>query len=195
LRRRVDAAFLQDRPHRAAPDPVPNVLERALDPRVAPSRILRRHPDHQLRDLRVRAGSTGTALLAPVVLLRHELPIPLQDRVRGAQRRELRQAAPAELLAKLPETPAPGDRQPNRPGAQSLPERLVLLQQVVDRRLLPAPDPDPYPRREELEWQRQLPLHPFPPRVMIGLVRSSISFWKLLFDAGYQRVIARDSSV
>jgi hypothetical protein len=51
LRDRRQARRLQDPPNGRAPHAMANVRERTLDPRVAPRRILRRHPHHELTNL------------------------------------------------------------------------------------------------------------------------------------------------
>src|SRR6266487_6234776 len=62
LRRRLDPRLLQNRPDRARGqlDPKPDQL--ALDPPVAPARVLPREPHHELTDLRSSRWPARTAM-------------------------------------------------------------------------------------------------------------------------------------
>jgi hypothetical protein len=55
----------------------------ALDPAVAPARILPRHPLHQCGDNRVDRRAAGLARVGP--LLAHQAAVPAQDRARSDQ--------------------------------------------------------------------------------------------------------------
>ena len=75
------------------------VGKRTLDPRVAPLRILARHPHHEVSDLSERRGAASTSSRAAVVLLGDQPPVPAKNRVRSDDAGHLHQRAPAKLLA------------------------------------------------------------------------------------------------
>ena len=62
-------------------DRVAEVRERAADPRVAPPRIVDRHPDHELGDVLSGHWSTSTPAGAAIVFLGDQSPVPTQDRI------------------------------------------------------------------------------------------------------------------
>src|SRR5918992_4138718 len=59
LTARRNALFPQDLRDRRAANSMAKVLERTLDPRVAPARIVVRHPNRETTDLRLHARSPG----------------------------------------------------------------------------------------------------------------------------------------
>jgi hypothetical protein len=88
---------------RRATNPMTDVLESTLDPRVAPPGILFRHPHHEAADFCQHLMAAGPL---PCVrpFPRDELSMPSQNRVRGDDRGDLAQDAPSEPVAQ--------DRQP-----------------------------------------------------------------------------------
>jgi len=74
-------------------------LEPAPDARVAPGRALLCHADDQRNEIRLCAWATRAARLRAIVFLRHQCPIPPQDRVRCDDTRDGRKPAAAENLA------------------------------------------------------------------------------------------------
>src|SRR5262249_8593543 len=63
------AVVLEDSLDRVAGDFVAEALQRTTDSRVAPSRVLVRHADHEGGDLRLDAGRPGTRLFEPAYFL------------------------------------------------------------------------------------------------------------------------------
>jgi hypothetical protein len=93
-RRRTDARGVQDLPHRGRRDRVPQPRQLALDPPVAPGRVLPRHLDNQRLD---RGPSRRSPRLAPtgvVPLAGDEATVPAKDRGR-CDREDLRPPAAA----------------------------------------------------------------------------------------------------
>jgi hypothetical protein len=90
----IDARSVQDLPHRGRGDDVPEPRQLALDPPVAPGRVLPRHPDDQRPD-RGPGGRPSWPTPAGVVpLAGDKVPVPAQDRGRvtgktSAHRRRL----------------------------------------------------------------------------------------------------------
>src|ERR1700676_3323537 len=96
---RLDAMVLEDHLDSIAGDVVTETREPTADARVAPSRVLRRHADHQRGEIRLGARATTASRLRAIVFLGHERPIPAQDGVRCDDTRDARQSAPAKNLA------------------------------------------------------------------------------------------------
>src|SRR4030095_5656066 len=64
------------------------VLQRTLDPRVAPRGILRRHPNHQYAEVSLQSGTPGTdARISP--LAGHQLTMPSKNGVGRHDARDL----------------------------------------------------------------------------------------------------------
>jgi hypothetical protein len=82
-RRRWDPAVLEDPADGRSADSVAELEQLALDPAVAPSRILPRHPLHQRSDDVVDRRASGSVRVGP--LLAHQAAVPAQDRARGDQ--------------------------------------------------------------------------------------------------------------
>ena len=79
------------------------ILQRALNPCVAPRRILRRHPDDQRSKVRLQTrGTAAPTTISP--LPRHELAMPAEDGVRRHECADLRKHAATKPLSKLRET-------------------------------------------------------------------------------------------
>ena len=154
LGRRVDSVVVQDPLHRGPGDSVAEVRERAADPRVAPPRIVDRHPDHELGDVLSGHWSTSTSAGAAIVFRGDQSPVPTQDRVRGDDARDLRQDPPAEFVAAHSESTALGVRQAKRPRAQVFPEDPILLPEIVDQIVLVTVHPASEREDEELQRRR-----------------------------------------
>src|SRR4051794_32470977 len=100
----LDSLVLQDRPHRARRklDTEPDQL--ALDPPVAPTRILARKPRHQLPDLHPGRRPAGAPVRIPPAAC-HQLAVPAQQRPRRHKRRSpprLPRQHPAERRQQRP---------------------------------------------------------------------------------------------
>jgi hypothetical protein len=83
---------------------VAEVIEGALDSRVATTRILLRHANDERSKRRLGARPSRSAAAA-VVLLRDELPVPTQERVRAHDGGDLHQRAPTDHVAQPREAP------------------------------------------------------------------------------------------
>jgi hypothetical protein len=98
------AVRLQDPGNRRSADAVSEVLQRPLNPRIAPRRIPRRHAHDQLADLRERA-STARRWVRVRPLPRNELPVPAQQRIGGDDRSDLAQPPTAQPVRPNSEPP------------------------------------------------------------------------------------------
>ena len=152
--RRVDSVVVQDPLHRGPGDSVAEVRERAADPRVAPPRIVDRHPDHELGDVLSGHWSTSTSAGAAIVFLGDQSPVPTQDRIRGDDARALRQDPPAEFVTAHSESTTLGVRQAKRPRAQVFSEDPILLPEIVDQIVLVTVHPASEREDEELQRRR-----------------------------------------
>ena len=148
---RVDPVVLQDPLHRVPGDLVTEVGQRTLDPRVAPLRILARHPHHEVSDLSERHRAASPSSRTAVVLLGDQPPVPAEDRVRGDDTGHLHQCAPAKLLAAHRESTALGVCEPKRSGTKLLAEDAILLSEIVDQIFLVAIHPASNGEYEELQ--------------------------------------------
>ena len=144
----------QDPRHRGPGDSVAEVRERAADPRVAPPRIVDRHPDHELGDVLSGHWSTSTSAGAAIVFLGDQSPVPTQDRIRGDDARDLRQDPPAEFVTAHSESTTLGVRQAKRPRAQVFSEDPILLPEIVDQIVLVTVHPASEREDEELQRRR-----------------------------------------
>jgi hypothetical protein len=138
--RRQDPIVSQHLGDRASRDMVVEVLQRALDPAVAPAWILCRHPHNERRDL-LHEPRTPWAPALECPLLSDQPPVPSQNRVGRHDRCHLLQHPATESLAPRRQPPALGVSQPNSPASQLLLENAILLHQIVDHLLLAAVDP------------------------------------------------------
>ena len=151
LRSRVDPVVVQDPLHRVPGDVVAEVRERAAEARVAPPRILDRHPHHELSDLSSRRRPASTSAGAAVVLLGDQAPGPAKNRVRCGDACDLTQDPASQFLASHGESTALGIGQSKRSTAQLLPEDPILLPEIVDQILLVAVHPTSDGEHEELQ--------------------------------------------
>ena len=76
---------------------MPDILQRALDPGVAPGGILFGHPDHETLDLLEHAPTTWPSHVRP--LPRDQLSVPPENRVGCDDRRDLTEAATAQPVS------------------------------------------------------------------------------------------------
>jgi hypothetical protein len=108
-----------------------HVLQRTLDPRVSPSRVVRCHADDQAPDLVSNARSPGTV---PGVrpLVGEQLPVPSENRVRRHERRDLLQHAASQALPQHPETSALIVVESELPGAQLRLQHAILFAKERD---------------------------------------------------------------
>jgi hypothetical protein len=77
---RVHTGALEDRPYGAGPDAVSEATQLAVDAAVAPSRVLPGQPQHQIPDLRRRAGAAAAVWIGPVAP--NQVAMPAQQRGR-----------------------------------------------------------------------------------------------------------------
>ena len=134
LRRRPDPLRLEDSGDRRSSDLMPHVLQCASDPRVAPGGILLRHPHHEPADFGENARTTAPPLrIHPLV--RDQLPMPSENRIRRDDRGDLAQQPPAQALSR-PGQPAPVlIGQPHPSSAQLRAEDPIFFNQIRHRRL------------------------------------------------------------
>src|SRR5215467_10694361 len=145
---------LEDRLDRVAGDFVAEALQRAADSRVAPSRVLVRHADHEGGDLRLGAGATGDSLPRAGVFRGDEPAIPTEDRVRGDDARDVPKATPTERLSLHRQAAPLVVSEPETTATALRAQDAVLLAQVVDDRLLLTVDPAREQKEEEGERGR-----------------------------------------
>ena len=142
---------VQDPLHRVPGDVVAEVGECAADPRVAPRRILPRHPydefGHRPGCHRPSPTPAGTA----IVLLGDQPPVPAENRVRRDDACHLTQDPPAEFLASHRESTALGVGQAKRSRTKMLPEDAILLPEIVDAIFLVAIHPASQGQHEEVQ--------------------------------------------
>ena len=147
---RVDPVVVQDPLHRVPGDLEAEVRERAADTRVAPPRILDRHPHDECGDLPWGHWPTAIAAGTAIVFLGDQSPVPVKNRVRRDDAGHLRQDPPAEFLASHGESTALGIGQSKRSIAQLLPEDTILLPKIIDQIVLMAVHPASEGEYEEL---------------------------------------------
>jgi hypothetical protein len=103
--RSATALLLENRGDRRPCHAMTEVLQRALDARVAPGRVLGRHPHDEAANLRKRVGPPGAApAMRPFP--RDKLPVPAKNRVRGDNRRDVRQQPTTEERATGSQAPS-----------------------------------------------------------------------------------------
>jgi hypothetical protein len=82
LRCRLDATFLEDRIDGVASDVMAQFEERSPDSGLSPARILSRHTNDKLCDVRLRSWSPQSPLSRGIVLGGNQVAVPPQERVR-----------------------------------------------------------------------------------------------------------------
>ena len=129
---------VQDPLDRVPGDVVAEIGERAADPRVAPRRILPRHPYDEFGHRPGRHRPSPTPAGTAIVLLGDQPPVPAENRVRRDDACHLTHDPPAEFLASHRESTALGVGQAKRSRTTMLPEDAILLPEIVDAIFLAA---------------------------------------------------------
>src|SRR5208283_3088290 len=126
LWRWLDPLPCQDVGNRPTADFVSEIAERTLDPPISPGAIVPRHAHDQRLDL------ICIPLLASIVLLRNQTPMPGQQRLRRNDRTQLFKHLPSDPLGLGGQTAAVvvGETQPLP--TQLLPQNTILLPKVID---------------------------------------------------------------
>ena len=108
---------------------MPHILERTLNPGVAPSRILLRHPPHQAADFS-RDAATTRAFLDMGPFAGDEPVVPAEQRVRRDDRRDPTQHLPAQSKRQRGKLPAVVIGQAQATPTQLPPQHPILFDQV-----------------------------------------------------------------
>ena len=155
LRSRRNAVVLEDRFDRIAREIVAEALQSAANARVTPGRVLVRHADHERGDVWLGTWATRASLARAVVFCGDEPSVPPQNGVGCHDASDVPEAAPAEHLALHGEATSlvVGETQPS--GSVRRAENPVLLEQVVNDRLVLPIDPAGDQQEKESEWARQ----------------------------------------
>ena len=141
----------QDRPDRARPDPDAEPEQLALDPPVAPTRVLARESNDQFTNLGRRRRATGTAMrIRPAA--RHQLTMPAQKRRRRDHERSPR--PPRQYPAEGSKQRSISLAQPRTSHLTLEHEKLMAQQQDLDL-LLPL---RAKPQNDQLEQAPQRPI-------------------------------------
>ena len=110
---------------------MPEVLERSLDPRIAPARIIGRHPNHETADFHVHTGSTRPRRrICP--LPHYQFAVPPENGVRRDDRRDFREDPAAQALSDDSKMPTVFIIQPQPPPVQLRFQDSVLFAQEFD---------------------------------------------------------------
>ena len=129
---------------------MPEVLEGTLDARVAPARVLLRHPSNQLADFHDHAAPRRSVLgVGPCA--GDELPVPSQQRVRRDDCRDLAQSRTAQPVGARGKFPPVVIGEPEAPPAQLPPQDSILLDQVSQHLALPLVQPAGNRQQQHLE--------------------------------------------
>ena len=145
--RGIDARGVQDLPHRGRGDRMPEPRQLALDPPVAPGRVLPRHPDDQRLDRGTGGRSSWPAPAGVVPLAGDEVTVPAQDRGRG-DREDLRPPAAAHQPGQR-RKPEPVGMIPPQPAAELAAQHLVLVAQHEQLGVLGQVRPDQHRQQAE----------------------------------------------
>jgi len=127
-----------------------NILQRALNPRVAPRRILLRHAHHELADLGQDTATPGS-LLRKRPLARHQVSMPAQQRVRRDECRHITQGGSTQPKRAYGEPPPVVVRQPQAPPADLSPQNAILFNKIRERFTLAAIQPACDGEKQQLE--------------------------------------------
>lgn len=107
------------------------ILQRALDSRVSPARVLRRHADDQTPDLCLDTGSSWPPRsVGP--LARDEFAMPAENRIGRHDRCDIREQPAAKAMADGGEPPTFVVAQPHPTAMQLRLEHAILFPQEVD---------------------------------------------------------------
>jgi hypothetical protein len=119
---------------------VAKVLERTLNPRVAPRRIFLRHPHDQVTD---RADDSAAACSGPRIgpFAGDELPMPTEQRVRRDKCRHIAQRLSAHTVGAGGQPSPVVVGQPKPASAELSPKDTVLFNQIGERLPLSAIQP------------------------------------------------------
>ena len=128
------------------------IPKRSLNPRIAPPRVLRRHAENELANLAMHARSAGPPS-PPGPLLRDQLTMPAQDRVRCRQSRDVPQGSSADLVSEHSQPPTLIVGQSDATTAQLRLQRPVLFAQEVDDVALLSLDPSKEHHEQEVAWE------------------------------------------
>jgi len=148
----------QDVTHGDRIDGMPQVGQRALDPSIAPGRILFCHLDGEPLDVLCHWWPPQRcAARAPVELLRDEAVIPAQEGVRGGDRGDAFEALAPERVGQSGEAAALGIGESEPTATEVGFEDTVFLDQIGDHLLLVTLDP-PGDHHDEHLQNHGLPL-------------------------------------
>lgn len=145
-----DALGLQDAGNRGPSDTMTKILERSLDARVPPARIVRRHPDNQASDLNQHSRSARPPSREGP-LPRNQIAMPSENGVGRDERRNFSQHAASESLPQHGEPSALTIVQPEPLAAQLRLERAVLFAEEGDHIALLALKPAKQRRQQHLQ--------------------------------------------
>ena len=135
-----NALVLEDLGDRRAGNPMAEVLERSLDARIAPARIVSRHSNNQASDLNQYRGSARPLPdIGPFP--RDQLAVSSENGVWRDESRDLSQHAPAESQPQHREPSALIVVQPKPSAAQLRLQRAVLFAEEGDHIALLALEP------------------------------------------------------
>jgi hypothetical protein len=126
------------------------IVQRALEPRVAPARIFRRHPGHRPTNLWQHARPAG-ATLRVRPLAGDELPVPAQHRVWRDDRRHLHQEPATKTGAEDSQARPFAVGQPHSLMSQPSLQNTRLFAQVRNDVVLFALEPAEEGRDEQLQ--------------------------------------------
>src|SRR4051794_27239694 len=105
-----------------------DIRERALDPRVSPGRILRRHAHDELMDIKQYTALSRFPGVCP--LPGDQLTMPPQQRVRRSDRRDFAQGRTPEPIRAGGQPPAIVVRKTQATATKLTPQEPVLFNQV-----------------------------------------------------------------
>jgi hypothetical protein len=128
---------------------MPDVLQRALDPRVAPGRVLLCHPHDQAADLGQYTPSRGASRVGP--FMSHEVSVPSQQRIGRHDRGDLPQCPPSQLKRPHGKPPSVVIGETQAPPTQLRAQDAILFHQVRERVPLLAIQPADQDREPYLE--------------------------------------------
>ena len=149
-----------------------NIRERALDPRVAPCRIVRCHPLDELTDLEQNAAPSGSRGVRPFP--GYQLPMPAQQGVRRRDRGDLPQDRTADSVCSGGQPPAIVVRETQSTSAKLTAQEPVLFHEVGDGLPLPAVQPT----GQHTEHHMQRPEVDHEPELISWLAqRTSADLW------------------
>ena len=132
-----------------------DALQPAADPRVPPGWVLGRHAHDERRDIWLGARATKPSRLRAVVFLGDKAAIPPQDGVRRDDAGDGCKTAPAEDFAFHRQAAALVVGETQTSGSVRRAEHPILLEQIVNDRLLLSVDPPEEQQEEERERRRQ----------------------------------------